>query len=149
MVECDFPELNSFGTVIRFALELEKVAAAVNEQLANDPKMASASETFREIAANHKKREILLVNTRREKLNEMILEPIQDLEREHYIVDPNIPAGADLKTSASFAAGIESTSARFYGDSSKVAKNLLSEAARIMEKMAKENLANKSKLEAL
>ncbi|MCJ7562525.1 MAG: hypothetical protein MUO84_05910, partial [Thermoplasmata archaeon] len=95
------------------------------------------------------KREILLVNTRREKLNEMILEPIQDLDRERYIVDPNIPAGADLKTSANFAAGIESTSAEFYSDSTKIAKNLLSEAARIMEKMAKENLANKSKLDAL
>ena len=34
MVEADFPECTSFGSVIRFALELEKVSAAVYDELA-------------------------------------------------------------------------------------------------------------------
>jgi hypothetical protein len=149
MVECEFPECTTFGSVIRFALELEKGAAAVCEELAKEAQLAGAAETFNALAAAHKKRSALLEYTRREKLNEMIQEPIQDLDNRKYIPELRTPKGADLKSSARFAAAVEDKSAMFYGDMSKMAKNLLSEAARIMDKMAKENLANKAKLEAL
>ncbi len=149
MVVCEFPECTTFGAVIRFALELEKGAAGVYEEMANEPKAASAAETFRALAASHKKRGELLEHTRQQKLNEMILEPIQDIRREDYLIDTKTPAGADSKAAAAFAASIEDTSARFYSDSAKVAKTLLHEAARVMERMAKENLANKTKLATL
>lgn len=149
MVVCEFPECTTFGAVIRFALELEKGAAAVCDELSKDPKLASAAATFEALAEAHKKRGDLLENTRREKLNEMILEPIQDLKRESYLIDTNVPKGVDVKAAAKFAAKIEETSARFYADSSKIAKMLLAEAARIMDRLGKENLANKAKLEAL
>jgi hypothetical protein len=149
MVVCEFPECTTFGAVIRFALELEKGSVAVYEELANEPKYAGGAETFKALAAAHKKRGDLLEHTRREKLNEMILEPIQDLKREDYLIDTKVPAGADLKAAARFAGKIEETSSRFYLDSSKVAKMLLAEAARIMERLGKENQANKAKLESL
>lgn len=149
MVVCEFPECTTFGSVIRFALELEKGAAGVYEELANDPKAASAAEMFRTLVASHKKRGELLEDTRQQKLNEMILEPIQDIRREDYLIDTKVPVGADAKEAAAFAASIEETSARFYSDSAKVAKTLLHEAARVMERMAKENLANKDKLASL
>ncbi len=149
MVVCEFPECTTFGAVIRFALELEKGAAGVYEELAKEPKAASAAEMFKGLAAAHKKRGDLLEHTRQQKLNEMILEPIQDIKKEDYLVDVNVPAGLDVKAAASFAAKIEETSARFYMDSARVAKNLLHEAARVMERMGKENLANKAKLTAL
>ena len=148
-MEYEFPECNSFGTVIRFGLELEKAAANIYEELSKDSKLASGAELFKSLSAAHKKRGNLLEYTRREKLNEMILEPIQDLDSKKYIIDTKIPKGADLKAAARFAADIEETSARFYTDSSNIAKNLLSEGARILDKMAKENLANKAKVEAL
>jgi rubrerythrin len=149
MVECEFPECTTFGSVIRFSLELEKGAAGVYEELAAKPEMSSVAETFRTLSESHKKRGVLLENTRREKLNEMILEPIQDIVRENYLIDTKIPAGLDPKGAAQFAAKIEGTSAKFYTDSSKIAKTLLSEAARIMDRLSKENSANKAKLEAL
>lgn len=149
MVECEFPECTTFGSVIRFALELEKGAMAVNEELARDARLAAGAEIFKGLAAAHKKRGDLLEYTRREKLNEMIQEPIQDLDTRKYIPDLKIPAGADLKAAVRIAAGIEEKSAMFYSDMSKIASNLLSEAARIMDKMAKENLANKQRLESL
>jgi len=149
MVVCEFPECTTFGAVIRFALELEKGAAGVYEELAKEPKASSAAETFKALAAAHKKRSELLEHTRQQKLNEMILEPIQDIKRENYLVDVKTPAGLDAKAAASFVAKIEETSARFYMDSSKVAKTLLHEAARVMERMGKENLVNKAKLAAL
>ncbi len=149
MVVCEFPECTTFGAVIRFALELEKGAAGVYEELAKEPKAASAAETFMALAAAHKKRGDLLTHTRQQKLNEMMLEPIQDIKRENYLIDTKIPAGADVKTGAKVAAKIEETSARFYADSARVAKSLLHEAARVMEKLGKENMANKAKLDTL
>ena len=149
MVECDFPECNTFGSVIRFALELERGASGVYEDLAKEPQAASAAETFKALAAAHKKRGDLLEFTRQQKLNEMILEPIQDMRREDYIIDTKTPKGVDVKGAAKFAATIEGNSAKFYSDSAKIAKNLMAEAARIMDKLGKESQANKAKLEAL
>jgi len=149
MVECDFPECTTFGSVIRFALELEKGAAGVYEEFAKEPKAAPAAEMFRNLAVAHKKRGELLEFTRQQKLNEMILEPIQDMKRENYLIDTKTPKGVDVKAAAKFARKIEETSARFYLDSSMIAKNLMAEAARVMEKLGKECQANKAKLDAL
>lgn len=149
MVQCEFPECNSFGTVIRFGLELERASAQIYDELSREPGLAAGAEVFSALVANHKKRVDLLEYTRREKLNEMILEPIQGFDSKKYIIDLNVPKGSDLKSVVQYAAKIEETCARFYSDASSVAKNLLSEGARIMDRMAKENLANKAKLEAL
>jgi len=149
MVECDFPECTTFGAVIRFALELEKGAAGVYEELSREPKAAAAAEMFRSLAVAHKKRGELVEFTRQQKLNEMILEPIQDLKREAYLIDTKTPKGVDVKAAARFAGKIEETSARFYLDAAKIAKNLMAEAARIMDKLGKESLANKTKLDSL
>jgi rubrerythrin len=149
MVECDFPECNTFGSAIRFALELEKGAAGVYEDLSKEPHAASAAEMFMALAAAHKKRGELLEFTRQQKLNEMILEPIQDIRREDYLIDTKTPKGVDVKGAAKFAAQIEAQSAKFYLDAARIAKNLMAEAARIMDKLGKESLANKAKLEAL
>ncbi len=149
MVECDFPECNTFGSVIRFALELEKGAAGVYEELAMEPKAAGAVEMFKALAAAHNKRGELLEHTRQQKLNEMILEPIQDMDRNNYLIDTRTPKGLDVKGAARFAAQIEETSSRFYLDAAKIAKMLMAEAARIMDKLGKESQANKAKLDAL
>jgi hypothetical protein len=148
-MEYEFPECNSFGTVIRFGLELERAATDIYDELSKNSKLVAGAETFKALSAVHKKRGELLEYTRREKLNEMILEPIQDLDAKKYIIDTKVPKGVDIKAAARFAAGVEGKSSMFYIDSSKIAKNLLSEGARILERMAKENLANKAKLEAL
>lgn len=149
MVECEFPECTTFGSVIRFALELEKGAAGVYEELAGEPSVAAAAEMFKALSDAHKKRGNLLEQTRQQKLNEMILEPIQDMKRENYLIDVKTPKGVDVKAAARFAAKIEETSARFYADSSKIAKTIMAEGSRIMDKLGKENQANKAKLDAL
>src|SRR4030065_877120 len=102
MVECEFPECTTFGSVIRFALELEKGASGVYEELAMEPKAAGAAEMFKALAAAHKKRGELLEFTRQQKLNEMILEPIQDLNGKDYLIDTKTPKGVDVKAGAKF-----------------------------------------------
>ena len=149
MVKGEFPEITTFGTLVRFALELERVAAEVDEELAADPSCAAAAGALKELAEKHRSRIALLEETRREKLNEAVLEPISDISREDYLVDTAVPKGAGVKIAASFAAAAEDTSARFYSDTARIAKSILHGAVRIFERMAKENLSNKAKLEAL
>ena len=149
MVECEFPECTTFGTVIRFALELERGAAGVYEELAAKPELSAAADTFRSLATAHKKREQLLEHTRREKLNEMILEPIQDIDGTQYIIETNVPAGVDMTSASAMVVEIEDRSSRFYQDTSRTAKSLLAEAARILDKMGKENETFKERVGAL
>jgi hypothetical protein len=149
MAEREFPECTTFGAIIRFSLELEKGAMAVYDELAERPALAAAAEAFKANSAAHKKREGVLEHTRREKLNEMILEPIQDLDGETFIPDLKVPAELDVKAAAAFADAVEQTSSRFYLEASKVAKSLMAEAARIMERLGKENQVLSGKLTGL
>ncbi len=149
MVEADFPECTTFGSVIRFALELEKVSAAVYDELAAKECLSSAHDAFKTLSAAHKKRSDILEHTRREKLNEMILEPIQDMDSSKYVLETKVPEPIDIAGAKAFASEMEARSAGFYSDASKIAKMLLAEAARILDKMGKESEANRTKLEAL
>ena len=146
MVECEFPECRNFGSVVRFALELEKGAAGIYEELAS---AVPSAALFKELAEAHQKRGKAVENMRQQKLNEMILEPIQDMKREDYIIDTKVPKVSDAKQAAEFAMKAEEVSAKFYVDASKSAKSIMAEATRFMDKMAKDNLAYKGKLAAL
>ena len=146
MVECEFPECTTFGSVVRFALELEKGAAGIYEELA---KAVPSAALFKELAETHKKRGASLENMRQQKLNEMILEPIQDMKRENYIIDTKVPKVSDAKQAAKVAMKVEETSSKFYIDAAKSAKSIMAEATRFMDKLSKDNLAFKAKLAAL
>jgi len=149
MIQSEFPEITTFGTLVRFALELERVAAMVYEELASDPSCAAGADTFKALAEKHRARMALLEETRREKLNEAVLEPISDIRRADYLVDTAVPKGAHVKGSAAFAAVVEDTSAKFYRDTARIAKSILHGAVPIFERMAKENASNKARLEGL
>ncbi|MCJ2533383.1 MAG: hypothetical protein LN411_05645 [Candidatus Thermoplasmatota archaeon] len=149
MDDFEFPECTTFGSVIRFSLELERAAMAVYDDLAGRPNLAQAAESFKALSAAHKKRSDVLEHTRREKLNEMILEPIQDLDGGKYKIETKVPDGVDLAGAKAFSAKMEDVSGSFYLDASTIAKFLLAEAARILERLGKESQANKAKVEAL
>jgi len=146
VLRSSFPEITTFGSLIRFALELEKVATSLYE---------GSSKTYPNVAALplladvHRKRSQLLEHTRQQKLNEMILEPIYDLNGNNYAVDVNGNSAYALKELIKTAEIIEDKSARFYSDSARLAKSLLAESSRIFQKMAKENDDNKSKLKTI
>jgi hypothetical protein len=146
VLKSSFPEITTFGSLIRFALELEKVATSLYE---------GSSKTYPNVAALpllasvHRKRSQLLEHTRQQKLNEMILEPIYDLNGNNYAVDVNGNSASALKELIKTAEIIEDKSARFYSDSAMLAKSLLAESSRIFQKMAKENENNKSTLKTI
>ena len=146
VLKSSFPEITTFGSLIRFALELEKVATSLYE---------GSSKTYPNVAAlplladAHRKRSQLLEHTRQQKLNEMILEPIYDLNGNDYAVDVNGNSASALKELIKTAEIIEDKSARFYSDSAMLAKSLLAESSSIFQKLAKENEVNKSTLKTI
>ena len=146
VLRSSFPEISTFGSLIRFALELEKVATSLYE---------GSSKTYPNVAALplladlHRKRSQLLEHTRQQKLNEMILEPIYDLNGNDYALNPNENSPSALKELIKTAEIIEDKSARFYSDSARLAKSLLAESSRIFQKLAKENENNKSTLKTI
>lgn len=124
MTTLPVPELNSFGSLVRHAMLLEEHAAAACKAL--------PGSGFAELAIRHENRLRLLERTRREKLSEIMLEPIEGLEGADYVPAPNME-GLPL------AQELEILSARFYRDSARIARMVLAEVSRIFERLAQEN----------
>ncbi len=139
----DPPELTNFGSLVRFALELEGATASLYRAAAALLGPAPQADLARDLAAQHESRRTLLERTRQQKLNEMVLEPIAGLDGSRYVYDANVTRVPEI---ARKAAAIEEDAARLYTDSSVIAKALLTEAARTFRKLAEENERNRTRL---
>jgi len=149
-LECEFAQCRTFGSVIRYALDLEMTAAAFYDDAKNKGLVKDAvADLFEKLATEHKKRKDLLEHTRREKLNEMILEPIDNIDSAMFKPELKKFSELDAKGAIAQALELEDKSNQFYAEASKEAKSLLAEAARILVKMGKDNSENASKLKAL
>src|SRR5574337_466175 len=139
----DAPELTNFGSLIRHALELEAAIAAFYEAATRVAISPTATSLMRELAGQHSNRRTLLERMRQQKLNEMVLEPIWDLDGARYAFDAALPDSSVLDRKAR---ELEALSARFYRESSEVARSLLAEATRTLRKMADENDRNAARV---
>jgi len=142
-MESPAPELTTFGSVMRFALELEAATAAFYEAAAKELEPDGPSTLARELAAQHASRQKLLERTRQQKLNEVVLEPISGLDGKKYVFDA-APAPRDRVLPRAVA--LETIAAQFFVDSGEVAKALLTEASRTFRKLAEENSRNSRRL---
>jgi len=140
------PELTNFGSLVRFAIELEVETAAFYGAAASLLGPGAEGELARRLAAQHDGRRSLLVRTRQQKLNEMVLEPITGLDGRRYVFDATAESRGDVLRKA---LPLEETGRRFYEESSVVARSLLTEAARTFRKLADENAANLAALREL
>ncbi len=141
----DPPELTNFGSLVRFAIELEASASGfyADAERLLDP--GPHTRLAQALAGQHESRRRLLERTRQQKLNEMLLEPITGLDGHRYLFDAEVASRDRLPQKAM---ALEQVAARFYAESSAVAKSLLTEAARTFRKLAEENLQNLSLLRA-
>ncbi len=137
------PELTNFGSLVRYALELESSTATLYRAAVTFLGTARGSDLARELAAQHEDRRRLLERTRQQKLNEMVLEPISGLDGGRYVYDAGLRSGAEVRGQA---LRIEETAGRFYSESAEVARSLLTEAARTFRKLADENARNAARI---
>lgn len=135
----DPPELTNFGSLVRYALEVEASSAALYRAAAELLRGGPGSDLARELADQHEGRRRLLERTRQQKLNEMVLEPISGLDGTRYVVDADLAKPLEIRRKA---VDIEETAGRFYSESAVVARSLLTEAARTFQKLAEENGRN-------
>lgn len=119
-----FPEVTTLGSMFGFALALEEAGEALVKSQAN--------ETAAKIAETHRKRRRLLEEARREKLNEVTLEPISGFVAGQYLITADEPSLAVLRE---FEANLTS----FYRDAALLAKNIAPEIAKLFERFAKES----------
>lgn len=129
-----FPEVTTFSSLLQFALELETLALGLSEQLAS---VSGASEVASELTSRHNKRKGRLMAAKRELLNEVILEPIENIDGSAYLrglADGRSPLGQLLT--------LEANSAAFYADSAVRAASVLAEVSKIFTRLAKENRKN-------
>ncbi|MFH1532806.1 MAG: hypothetical protein ABIK09_18950 [Pseudomonadota bacterium] len=117
----EFPVLTSFGTVLLFAQALEARAAA----------LATAGD-LQKAARLHDKRVKRLELLRKERLNEVVLQPVAGLDRAEYLP----PEGA---VGAAGLASLEAIITRFYRDALVRAVDVLGGLERTFERFARES----------
>ena len=109
----------TLGSLMSFAIVLEKTAIEFSESL---DKLGEA----------HRKRWRFLEEARREKLNEVTLEPISGFEASKYLVKTD-------SITSTVRREFETTSAGFYRDAAGLVRSMAPEIARLFERLAKEN----------
>lgn len=141
----DAPELTNFGSLIRHAVALEAATASFYEEAIRLLGPGKAAETAGELRDAHESRQRLLVRTRQQKLNEMVLEPISGLDGARYTFDAAVHAPSEVRDKA---LALEHVAALLYRESSEIAKSLLTEAARTFRKLGEENERNLDRIRA-
>jgi hypothetical protein len=117
----EFPELTSFGTVLLFAQALEARAGQMAGEV-DEPKAARL----------HTKRAKRLELLRKERLNEVVLQPLTGMDRTEYLPAEGLSGAAGLAT-------LEETTARFYRDALARAADVLGGLERTFDRFARES----------
>jgi len=139
------PELTTFGSILRFAIELEAATSAFYGSAVDVLEKDGLEALARELSAQHANRHRLLERAR-QRVNEMVLEPIGGLDGGRYAFDPT-PAPGDAVLARALA--LEEIAGRFYAETSAAAKQTLVEASRTFRKLGEENRGNVARLRGI
>jgi hypothetical protein len=127
-------ELSAFGAVIKFAMDREEDVAARVTALAGDDS-SSLGELGDEIRADARKSVGLLERTRREHVNELVLEPVVGLESSDYELQELPSSGLTGPQAFEHLARTLDTMIRFYTEAAARITN--PEAKRTFGRIAK------------
>ncbi|MFC1611339.1 hypothetical protein ACFL6C_10290 [Myxococcota bacterium] len=134
----EFPELNSFGTLLKFAIALEQASAQLARTASEHETCASWQDDLSSCAKKHDKRGKQLERLRRERLNEVVLEKISGMDRSNYV--PELNLSGDAKQIVEIVAAAEDKAARFYDDAAKIAAHVLTGTEKTFQKLAGGNI---------
>ena len=140
-------ELGTLGAVLAFAVKLEGQGAELYEKVASLAKDPPASEVFLSLAEAKRKRKKRVETSRREYVNEMLLEPIVGLNTSDYLVETEVSSKNDYDTAWRSATELEESSQRLYLDAAELIT--LPQLARVLKKLGQENADHRLRLESL
>jgi rubrerythrin len=141
-------ELGTVGAVLTYAIRLEGHSIDFYEQAASTTGDAPTREVFLSLAEAKKKRMKVVERSRREFVNEMLLEPIEGLEGSDSLLEKLPLPDLDRRSLLKLARELEEGSQRQY--SAVTAKiSHLPQLARVFRKLGEGNGDHKSRLESL
>jgi len=136
-------ELNTFGALLKFALDLEAALARFYSEAQAAATGESLQGIFVELASAGERNRKRLEQVRRQQVNEMLLESMQGLHADDYRVDLDA-GGSELPRTAIHA---EIRLERFYRDAA--ARLSLPEVARSFRRLAEAHAQSERKLSSL
>lgn len=132
-------ELTSFGSVMKFAIDLEGEMAAILDQAAASGTLSSLHPRIGELKEQNKGNLKLLERTRREGICEMVLHPISGLNAEQYAFSASRIGEMAEAEFRSFLEGAGGRLAAFYSDAAE--KLPADDAKRAFHKLARKRYA--------
>jgi hypothetical protein len=135
----EFPEITSFGTLLRFALALEGAAGELAATAAARADCRVWQESLARCARKHERRAAQLERLRRERLNEVVLQPLSGLRGADYLPASELPD--DPEEAVVVIARIEERVASFYADAAGAAHRVLGGLERTFRKLAADSTA--------
>ena len=141
-------ELGTAGAVLTYAIRLEGHGGDFYEQAASLTQGSPTGEVFLSLAEARKKRQKVVERSRREFVNEMLLEPIEGLEGSDSLLEIGQSLGQDPSAALQLAKELEEGSQRQYGDAAEKISHL-PQLARVFRKLGEGNAEHRSNLDAL
>jgi len=141
-------DLRNFGSILKFAVELEAADQAFYKAVATNPACAEYKALFEELALKAKKNEQVMLRTRRENVTEMILEPIYGFSSETFLTDRE---GVETLTSGQaleLALELEGKAEGFYTQAAEKIQ-ALREVSRALARTATRRATNRTRLASL
>jgi len=142
-------ELNTFGALIRFAMDLERRAGEFYRNLASGVQHASAANLFSEHVREYARRLRLLEDIRQRNINEVLLEPISGMDSESYVFATNFDGRLDIAVALDAALDVETKIREFYNNSLQAAGLVLGEVGRVFRRFSDENREREKALSSL
>jgi rubrerythrin len=140
-------KLGTAGSVLAFAIDLEARSAEFYEEAASLAKDPAHSEVYLSLAEAKRERKKLLERSRREYVNEILLEPIDGLEASQRLAGAGLPSGEHADAMGQAAAELEANSEGLYLDAAKLIA--LPQIARVLTRLAQGNADHRLRLESL
>jgi rubrerythrin len=140
-------KLGTAGAVLAFAIDLEARSAEFYQEAATLAKDPAHREVYLSLAEANRDRKKLLERSRREYVNEILLEPIEGLEASQYPVRTDLSSEKDPHVAKQVAEELEGNSRRFYLDAAELI--VLPQIARVLRKLAQGNADHRLRLDSL
>jgi hypothetical protein len=141
-------ELGTVGAVLAFAIKLEGRSAEFYEEAASLVQDSTVRGDFLSLEEAKRKRKKLLERSRREYVNEMLLEPIEGLMGSDYLIETELTSDMDSGAVLRLGREAEEHSQRLYVDAGEKISHL-PQLARVFKKLGQDSADHILRLEAL
>jgi rubrerythrin len=141
-------ELGTVGAVLAFAIKLEGRSAEFYEEAASLVQDSPVREDFLSLGEAKRKRKKRLERSRREYVNEMLLEPIEGLTGSDYLIETELTSDMDSVAVLRLAKAAEEHNRRLYVDAAEKISHL-PQLARVFRKLGQDSSGHILRLESL